>query len=184
MLYSSSYVFTTVSTFNTAVAINRGATITDFNRRYYHLPDTRYAIYGLANFDIPQGNGCTTLKVNATLDSVDAFTITTPNANPANVLFVADIFTKNIDQLCQPGNNALLASQIFTVGKKSYFTIPTQSQEQYILEERVGNPVTTPVGGSSFVLMYYGAMNGNTDTITYQAELPFNGITPGSPVKI
>ena len=146
MLYSSSYVFTTVSTFNAAVAINRGTTAADFNRRYYHLPDTRYAIYGLANFDIPQGNGCSTILVNVTLDSIDAFTVTIPNPNPENVLFVADIFTKNIDQLCQPGNNVLLASQIWTVGKKSFFTIPTQSQEQYILEEPLGNQVTTPIG--------------------------------------
>ena len=133
MLYSSSYVFTNVTTFNTAVAITRATTTTEFNRFYYHLPDTRYAIYGITNFDIPQGAGCTTIKVNATLDSIDAFTVTTPNANPANMFFVADIFTKNIDQLCQPGNNALLASQIFTVGKKSFFTIPTQSLEQFIL---------------------------------------------------
>ena len=136
MLYSSSYVFTSVSEFNVPVAINRGTwgSTTLFNQNYYHLPDTRYAIYGLTNFDIPQGSGCSTIKVNATLDSIDAFTITTPNANPANMFFVADIFTKNIDQLCQPGNNALLASQIFTVGKKSFFTIPTQSIEQFIIE--------------------------------------------------
>ena len=133
MLYSSSYVFTDVTQFNTAVAITRGGT-GQFSQFYHHLPDARYAIYGLTTFDLPQGAGCTTILVNATLDSIDAFTVTTPNLNPANMFFVADIFTKNIDQLCQPGNNALLASQIFTVGKKSFFTIPTQSQEQYILE--------------------------------------------------
>ena len=137
MLYSSSYVFTNVTTFNTAVAITRGTagSTTEFSQYYYHLPDARYAIYGITNFDIPQGTGCSTLKVNATLDSIDAYTVTTPNANPANMFFVADIFTKNIDQLCQPGNNALLASQIFTVGKKSFFTIPTQSVDQNIIEE-------------------------------------------------
>ena len=188
MLYSSSYVFTSVSEFNVPVAINRGtwASATEFNQLYYHLPDTRYAIYGITNFDIPQGSGCATIKVNATLDSIDAFTITTPNANPANVFFVADIFTRNIDQLCQPGNNALLASQIFTVGKKSFFTIPTQSLEQFIIEERRSAPVTTPNGipaGNAFVYQVYAADNTNTDQITYQIETPFNGLTAGSGVK-
>ena len=42
-----------------------------------------------------------------------------------------------------------------------------------------------PGTGTSFVFMYYGAVvNGNTDTITFQAELPFNGITAGSPIKL
>lgn len=93
MIYSSSYVFTSVSTFNSPVAIIQGS----FNNLYYHLPDTRYAIYGITNFNLPQGSGCTTIKLNVTLDSIDAYTVTTPNANPAEIFFTADIFTKNID---------------------------------------------------------------------------------------
>ena len=46
-------------------------------------------------------------------------------------------------------------------------------------------PVLDPGTGTSFVFMFYGAVvSGNTDTITFQAELPFNGITVGSPIKI
>jgi hypothetical protein len=118
---------TNVSTFNEGVAIIQGdtTTTTGFNQRYYSLPDARYAIYGLTNFDIPTGSTCTTLKMNATLDNIDTYTVTTPNSNIANVLFVADIFTKSVTELCQPANGALLESQIFTLGKKSYFTVPT-----------------------------------------------------------
>ena len=162
MLYSSSYVFTNVSTFNSPVAITRPADtaaglalVDNWNRRYYHLPDARYAIYGLTNFDIPQGSGCTTLKVNATLNNIDSYTIETPNANPTNMFFVADIFTKNVDQLCQPGNNALLASQINTLTSSTFKTIPTESVKQFIIEEpfpqSVVVPTITPAVGGAHV---------------------------------
>ena len=180
MLYSSSYVFTNVSTFNSPVAITRPADTTagialtnNWNRRYYHLPDTRYAIYGLTNFDIPQGSGCTTLKVNATLNSIDAYTIETPNANPTNMFFVADIFTKNVDQLCQPGNNALLASQILTLTSSTFKTIPTESVKQFIIEEpqtppTVVVPNISPAVGGAHVYEVFANVDGtNTDTISY-----------------
>ena len=179
MLYSSSYVFTNVSTFNSPVAINRPADtaagialIDNWNRRYYHLPDARYAIYGLTNFDIPQGSGCTTLKVNATLNNIDSYTIETPNANPTNMFFVADIFTKNIDQLCQPGNNALLASQINTLTSSTFKTIPTESVKQFIIEEpfpqSVVVPTITPAVGGAHVYEVFANVDGtNTDTISY-----------------
>ena len=186
MIYSSSYIFTSVGTTNSAVSITQGAAVaTEFNQKYYHLPDTRYAIYGLTGFEFPTGTSCTTIKINATLDNIDTYTVTTPNT-ATNLFFVADIFTKNIDQLCQPGNNQLLASQVFTVGQKSYFTIPTESVEQYIIEEPVGAPVPLPNGiaaGEAFVFQYYAAENGNTDKITYRVEIPFNGLIVGAPIK-
>ena len=195
MLYSSSYVFTNVSTFNSPVAINRPADtaagialIDNWNRRYYHLPDARYAIYGLTNFDIPQGSGCTTLKVNATLNSIDAYTIETPNANPTNMFFVADIFTKNIDQLCQPGNNALLASQIFTLASSTWKTIPTQSVNQLVREDQFPASVIIPNNiplGQAHVYEIFANIDGtNTDTISYEIRVPFNGIRAGAPVKV
>ena len=176
MLYSSSYVFTNVSSFNAPVVIAAPADIAvanTWNRRYYHLPDTRYAIYGLTNFDIPQGTGCTTLKVNATLNSIDAYTIETPNANPTNMFFVADIFTKNVDQLCQPGNNALLASQILTLTSSTFKTIPTESVKQFIIEEpqtppTVVVPNISPAVGGAHVYEVFANVDGtNTDTISY-----------------
>ena len=88
MIYSSSYIFTPVTTFNTPVAVTRGTGVA-YNQNYYHLPDTRYAIYGITQFFIPKASNttCSTISVNATLNSIDAFTITTPNTNPTNFFF-------------------------------------------------------------------------------------------------
>ena len=193
MLYSSSYVFTEVTTLNTAVSITAGVitsvtgTDLNFNRRYYHLPDTRYAIYGLTNFEFPTSTSCTNIKIDATLNSIDLFTISTLNTGVTNLFFVADIFTKNIDALCQPAAGTLLASQVLTVGEKRYFTIPTESSNQYIIEESVGAPVTLPftiTPGSAFTFQYYATqIAGNTETITMRAEVPFNGLTSGAPIK-
>ena len=87
--YSSSYIFTPVTTFNTPVAVSRGTTAAAFNKNYYHLPDTRYAIYGITQFFLPKSgnNTCSTISINSTLNSIDAFTVTTPNTNPTNFFF-------------------------------------------------------------------------------------------------
>ena len=104
LLYSSSYIFTQVTSFNTAIAAVNKATIgtIEYNNYYYHLVDTRYAIYGITSFELPKDNttSCSTILINATLDNIDTFTVTTPNDNPTNVFFAADIFTKNTDTLC------------------------------------------------------------------------------------
>ena len=104
MLYSSSYVFTTVTTFNEAIPIQRGTGAT-FNQLHYVLPDTKYAIYGITRFQLPRDstNTCSTISINATLDNINQFTVTTPNSNPTDIFFAADIFTKNVDTLCNTG---------------------------------------------------------------------------------
>ena len=184
MLYSSSYVFTNVTVFNSGVAIQQGAfgSTTEFNQIYYHLPDARYAIYGITSFNLPQNSNtsCSTILIDATLNSIDTYTITTPNINPTDFFFQADIFTVNIDNLCRPtvASGDTLYSQVFTVGKKSYFTVPTQSQQQYILEN------ANSIVADSFVFMFYGADNTNNDTILFKAELPFTGLTKGAPIKL
>jgi hypothetical protein len=183
LLYTASYIYTPVTTFNSGVAAQRGAT---FNQRYYQLPDARYAIYGITQFDLPKNTNtvCSTILINATLNSVDTFTITTPNSNPTSFFFVADIFTVNLDNLCNPGNVASFQSQMSTVGQKSFFTVPTQSLQQYIQEDSTA-PITLPNGvtSGSFNFQYYGANNGNNDTILYQAQIPFIGLTVGAPLK-
>jgi hypothetical protein len=198
LLYSSSYIFTPVSTFNTPVAVVRGTAALAFNRNYYHLPDTRYAIYGITQFFLPKtsSSACTTISINSTLNSIDAFTITTPNSNPTNFFFEADIFTVNIDRLCVP--TAASAPPLFsvfnTVGQLSYFTVPTMSLEQYILQESQNAPIVTPAAGTGFVsnqaytaggfnFEYYGAINKNNDTILFQTQIPFIGLTVGAPLK-
>ena len=52
--------------------------------------------------------------------------------------------------------------------------------------EDSSDPVVVPGGvgiGQSFNFMYYGANNGNNDTILYTARVDFRDITPGAPLK-
>lgn len=227
--YSSSYVFTRVTSFNTANPIQQGdttkitgATLT-YNQNYMRLPDARYAIYGLTGFSFPKNSNSTctsTLWINSTLNSINTYTVNTPNPNPTAIYFSADIFTSNVGTLCTPTTAGTSPyTFINTVGKKNYFTVPTQSIQQYIQEwpvTVVGIPLTTVTadpnhadnlqyaGVSTYsqmdpnnpttnsysaadeavYLQYYGANNGNNDTILFRAEIPFQGLTVGSPVSI
>jgi hypothetical protein len=103
LLYSSSYVYTPVTTFNTPVPIDQGSSgsPTSFNQFYYQLPDARYAIYGITWFILPKNTNtsCSTILINGTLNGGNTLTITTPNSNPT-AFFVADIFTVNLGALC------------------------------------------------------------------------------------
>lgn len=199
LLYTSSYIFEKVVKFNTTVPIKRGAlgSITDYNQHYYRLPDTRYAIYGLTAFSLPKSTTTvcgSQIWVNATLTSINTYNMFTPNLSPTNFYFSADIFTLNLDVLCASTDPSIPTfSDILTVGKKNFFTVPTQSLEQYIVEDPVN---FADIGGSNLAnvfrptalpntifLQYYAAKNGNNDTILYRAEIPFTGLTVGAPVK-
>jgi hypothetical protein len=89
----------------------------------------------VTQFELPKNTNtvCSTILINATLNSIDTFTMTTPNSNPTNFFFTADIFTVNLDNLCRTGATPLSTLQQ-TVGQKSFFTVPTQSLQQYIQE--------------------------------------------------
>jgi hypothetical protein len=236
--YSSSYIFTKVASFNTAVPIAQGdttktsgATIT-YNQHYMRLPDARYAIYGLTGFSFPQNKNSlcsSTIWVNTTLNNINTYTISTPNSNPSNFWFSADIFSANVFTLCTPSDGVSPFSFLTNIGKKSFFTVPTQSIQQYIQEWPIdtittasitttntdapnapgGTVTATAWPGSDFAgvsydnvpdpsaanthiyaasqavfLQYYGANNGNNDTILFRAELPYTGLTVGAPIKI
>ena len=187
MIYSSSYVFAKVETFNSAVALVKGAAAGTYNQNYYHLPDARYAIYGLVQFNIPKGatNPCSTILLNATLNSIDTYTVTSPNTNLVDVYFKAQIFTKNVGQLCQPGNNALLANPVFTVVHKTQTLVPDRHDQQYFQEDPAPAVPLPPHGITNpFVYMVWAAaVNGNTEQITMTMNMPFNGLTPSSPMK-
>lgn len=143
--YSSSYVLEKVKLFNTLNPITQGditkttGTTTTWNQHYMRLPDARYAIYGLKGFTFPRNNAnntCTsTISINSTLNSINSYTVNTPNANPTNIFFSADIFTVNVGTLCTP-TTINISPFIFlnSIGKKSFFTVPTQSLQQYIQE--------------------------------------------------
>ena len=232
--YSSSYVFTKVSSFNTAVPITQGLNSKstgagiNYNQHYMRLPDARYAIYGLTGFSFPKNRNSTctsTLWVNSTLNNINTYTISTPNPNPTEFWFSADIFTVNVFTLCAPSDGTSPFTFITTIGQKNYFTVPTQSVQQYILEWPITNtlstgPITGPnaqdtaptatvwpgstyagvsnentpdplnsantlyAGSQAVYLQYYGANNGNNDTILFRAEVPFLGLTVGAPVKV
>jgi hypothetical protein len=190
LLYSSSYIYSNVTTFNTPVPIDHGTlgSPTAFNQLYYHLPDARYAVYGITWFILPKNTNtsCSTILLNGTLSTGDTLTVTTPNSNPT-AFFVADIFTVNLNVLCNPNpTTSPLSAQILAVGQLSFFTIPTQSLQQYIQEDSIA-PITVPIygvgSGNSFNFEYYGANNGNNDTIFFQAQIPFVGLTVGAPLK-
>jgi hypothetical protein len=190
LVYSSSYVYSNITTFNNPVPIQRGASgsATAFNQIYYHLPDARYAIYGITWFILPKNTNtsCSTILLNGTLNSGDTLTVTTPNSNPT-AFFAADIFTVNLDVLCNPNPvTSPLSTQILAVGQLSFFTVPTQSLQQYIQEDSIApiNVLPFAVGtGNSFNFEYYGANNGNNDTILFQTQIPFIGLTAGAPLK-
>ena len=167
--YSSSYVFTKVSSFNTAVPITQGLNSNKkaYNQRYMRLPDARYAIYGLTGFSFPKNKNSTcssTIWVNSTLNNVNTYTISTPNSNPTDFWFSADIFTVNVFTLCTPSDGTSPFTFITTIGQKNYFTVPTQSIQQYIQEWPVTNTV------------YTGKIDGpNAQTVAIDAD-----IWPGS----
>lgn len=188
MQYSSSYIYTPVTIFNKAVPVLKGVAL---NPDYYQLPDTRYAIYGVTSFDLPKNTNtsCSTILINATLDNINTYTMTTPNSNPASFLFVADIFTVNVDRLCAPTDGVTaFFTQMETVGQKSFFTVPTMSLQQFIIEDQAA-PITVPsmtaVAGitRSFNFEFYAAVNGNNDTILFQAKVPFVELRVGAPLK-
>jgi hypothetical protein len=150
--YSSSYVFTKVSAFNTAVPITQGLTAKKtgagltYNQHYMRLPDARYAIYGLTGFSFPRNKNtsCSSnIGVSAVLNNINTYTITTSNSNPSDFWFSADIFTVNVLTLCTPADGTSPFTFITTIGQKNYFTVPTQSIEQYIQEWPVTNVIST-----------------------------------------
>lgn len=152
--YSSSYVFTKVSTFNAAVPIIQGltATTTQYNQYYMTLPDARYAIYGLSGFSFPKNKNSqcsSTIWVNATLNNINTYTISTPNPNPTDFWFSADIFVKNIFEICTPSDGTSPFSFLTNIGKKSFFTVPTQSIQQFIQEWPIDNVLTADIGATT-----------------------------------
>lgn len=149
--YSSSYIYTPVTTFNTAIPLHRGVNL---NPNYYQLPDARYAIYGITSFDLPRNvaTSCSVISVDATLNNVNSITVNTANSNPTNIYFVGDIFTVNVDNLCAPSNGLPFSSQVEKLSDKIFTTVPTMSLEQYIIEDTVAPivvPNMVPVNGIS-----------------------------------
>ena len=140
--------------------------------------------------------------VNSTLNNIDSYTVTTPNTNPTSFMFSADIFTVNIDKLCNPDSTNNPISAVFTtVGAKNFFTVPTMSLQQFIIEQPV--PITTVSTGPTTLTdptptaftdtfdytgffrfnNYATPANNNTDRILFQTSIPFIGLTPGAPLK-
>ncbi len=181
------------------------------------LPDNRYSIFGLTGFNLPKNsksNCSSTIWINATLDSINTYTVSTPNANPSDFFVSGDIFTVNVDKNCPPPDGVDdRFSFLTTIGQKDYFTVPTQSQEQFILEWIVqstdpatANTATDPnsdanaqfsgisdentitptlrARDAATYLQYYAANNGNNDTVIYRASIPYLGLRAGSPVKL
>lgn len=221
--YSSSYIFEKVSKFNTSVPIKQGDDTKvnfpdiNWNQHYMRLPDNRYSIFGLTGFNLPKNSksNCTaTIWINATLDSINTYTVNTPNANPADFFVSGDIFTVNVDKICPPPEGVDdRFSFLTTIGQKDYFTVPTQSQEQFILEWIVQStdPATattttdpnsdtnaqfsgisdentiTPTlraRDAATYLQFFAANNGNNDTVIYRASVPYLGLRAGSPIKL
>ena len=104
--------------------------------------------------------------------------------------------------MCTPSNLPTTLPYTFAseFGKKAFFTVPTQSEEQYIIEALDRNADASNEGDYDNVaeieiqdkasvwpnvvyLNYYGKNNGITDTILYAAEVPFTSLTAGAPTR-
>ena len=128
LLYSSSYIYEAVTTFNESVALKQGASPSEFNQNYYKLPDKRYSFYGLSSFELPTSTvySCTTIEITVTLDSFDTYTVFTPNLGRNHFLISGDIFTKNMWDLCAPSDPTDdRFENLVTFGKKSETVIPS-----------------------------------------------------------
>jgi len=103
-------------------------------------------------------------------------------------MFLADIFTVNIDKLCNANSNNPISSVFTTVGAKNFFTVPTMSLQQFILEQAV--PASTVSGSTTDYTGYFRfnnyatPANNNTDRILFQTSIPFIGLTSGAPLKV
>ena len=192
--YSSSYVFEKVKVFNTLNPITQGnnalstGTTSTWNQKYMRLPDARYAIYGLKGFTFPRtmtNNTCTsTISISSTLNSINSYTVNTPNANPTNIFFQADIFTVNLGTLCTPSTpNIAPFTFINTLGKKSYFTVPTQSLQQYILEWPVRAVGITGAVADINDPNFDGGANNPSDNINYAGVSLMEQQDPADPIN-
>ena len=118
-----------VTTFNTSVPVTHtvSTSSSNANKNFYRLPDHRYAIYGLTSFTLPKSatTSCTTLYVNATLNTADSIIVNTFTTNPQDFYFAADIFTKRVDQICSSN----VPTTISTFNSKIYLTTPTTSAQ-------------------------------------------------------
>lgn len=183
--YTSSAIFTAVSTFNKAVPLIQGATGNNsaYNWHYFRIPSIQYSIYGLSSFAIPATGTCASISINSSLTSPSAYIVSTSNTNPNTVFFSADIFAQNIKTLCQ-SNDSTIPTFVDqgTVGMISLFTVPTQSNQQYIVvDQNAFNQysVNTEPVSLSFVAM---PNSGNTDLVTYSINIPFINL-PLGPTK-
>jgi len=194
--YSSSYVLEKVKLFNTLNPITQGdvtkttGTTSTWNQHYMRLPDARYAIYGLKGFTFPKSNTnntCTsTISINSTLNSINSYTVNTQNANPTNIYFSADIFTVNIGTLCTPTTiNISPFTFLNQLGKKSFFTVPTQSLQQFIQEWPVTSIGTNGNTNANPNDPNYASANpaASNDNIMYAGVSPMQQQDPADPTN-
>jgi hypothetical protein len=63
----------------------------------------KYAIYGFSSFALADGSGCTSFSLDLTLDSVNAFTVSTnQKSSLTKVVIQSDQYSPRIQSLCSP----------------------------------------------------------------------------------
>jgi hypothetical protein len=96
--YSSSHVYTEVGEYNNYVQLKQGNQ-NGFNQNYFHLPDATYLLYGLSAFTLNQQSSTPLFSIILNLD-ISGYSVITPANSVQNVIISADLFIKNIMNLC------------------------------------------------------------------------------------
>ena len=74
-----------------------------YNNLHERLPVVKYAIYGFSSFALADGSGCTSFSLDLTLDSVNAFTVSTnQKSSLSKVVIQSDQYFPRTQGVCTP----------------------------------------------------------------------------------
>lgn len=96
--YSSSHVFTVVSQYNREVVLEKGEA-GSYNQNYFSLPDSSYLLYGVSAFTLNSQTNSSLFSLMVNMGKNSYWAIS-PSSSVQAVTLSADIFIKNIMQLC------------------------------------------------------------------------------------
>ena len=96
--YSSSHVFTEATQYNIEVVLSRGDS-NNYNQNFYALPDAPYLLYGLSAFSFNSQTNSSLYSVMVNM-AKNSYWVITPSNSVQEVTLSADMFIKNVMQLC------------------------------------------------------------------------------------
>lgn len=96
--YSSSHVFTEASHYNREVALSQGDK-SNYNQHLFALPDSPYLLYGLTAFTFNSQTNSSLFSVMVNM-AKNSYWIISPSNSVQAVTISADMFIKNVMQIC------------------------------------------------------------------------------------